>query len=233
MRPDKLVVLALRRTRALLLQERRCQALSVGEVARLNTREAYDLVYGRDDLLAQYLEAGRLAFYEEVADYCAQLVAQHHRRASLRVVDLGCGTGHLLFTLWQRLRSRLSVELWGIDHAFSGIERAKELLPQSRLLVADIYSSQLPSDYFDLVLCTETLEHLHSPEKAVTEIIRICNHSGRAVITVPDGERDHWEGHVNFWTASEFRAFLSPHGPCEITLIHDDRVLRATLLNRL
>lgn len=144
---------------------------------------------------------------------------------------MGCGTGHLLFSLWQRVRPRLSVQLWGIDHAAAGIGRAKELLPESKLIVADIYSNQLPSHYFDLVLCTETLEHLHCPETAVSEMIRICRRSGRVVITVPNGERDHWEGHVNFWTASEFLAFLSPYGPCEITSVDDDRVLRATLLN--
>jgi ubiquinone/menaquinone biosynthesis C-methylase UbiE len=124
------------------------------------------------------------------------------------------------------------VELWGIDHAPSGIRQAKKLLSESKLIVADIYTNPLPSEYFDLVLCTETLEHLDSPDKALSEILRICACPGRAVITVPNGETDHWGGHVNFWTASELRAFLSPYGPCEITLVHEGRILRATLLNR-
>jgi SAM-dependent methyltransferase len=231
MRPDKLIRSALRRVKTPRWHERERNSLSVGEVARLNTREAYDLIYRSEDLLAQYLEAGRLSFYEEVADYCAQLLAHHRRQACVRVVDVGCGTGQLLLSLWQRVAPKQSVELWGIDYAPSGIERAKKSLPESKFLVADIYISPLPSRHFDLVLCTETLEHLDAPDAALREMLRICARSGRAIITVPNGEIDHWDGHVNFWTESEFGEFLSPYGLCEITLIHDDRILRATLVN--
>lgn len=233
MRPDRLIPLPLRK----LSRHFRCQIryppLSASEVAGFNTKEAYDLLYRRDDLLAQYLEPDRLAFYEEVADYCAELVERLQSPEPLRVADLGCGTGHLLSSLWQRLSPSSSLELWGLDYAPSAIERAKQLLPEAKLIVRDVYDNQLSSDYFDLVLCMETLEHLSCPERVVREMVRICSPFGMIVITVPNGAKDRWEGHVNFWAQSELSEFLSPYGVCEIVSVNNDRNLRALLLKGL
>ena len=204
----------------------------VAEVTKSNTKDAYDLVYRRADLLAQYLEPARLAFYEEIADYCVQVIDSKHPRSAspFRIVDLGCGTGHLLHSLWQRLNRRLPVELWGIDYAPSGTYRARNLLPQARLLVADIYNNPLPPGFFDLVLCVETLEHLHFPAKAVSEMVRLCKPFGKIVITVPDGAKDNFGGHLNFWRASELEEFLAPYGLREIVSVASGIALRGLLV---
>ncbi len=45
--------------------------------------------------------------------------------------------------------------------------------------------------YFDMVLCTEVLEHTLNPFKAVAEISRILKVGGKAFITVPFNFRVH------------------------------------------
>ena len=75
-----------------------------------------------------------------------------------------------------------------------------------------IYDLDLGGEQFDLVLATEVLEHLRRPAEALMALRVLCAPGGRVVITVPDGARDDWEGHVNFWSEDELRVFLSSAG---------------------
>jgi len=60
--------------------------------------------------------------------------------------------------------------------------------------VADICatnSSIIPSEHFDIVVCTEVLEHTLQPFQAVKEISRILKFGGIALISVPYNFRIH------------------------------------------
>lgn len=199
---------------------------SAETVTRANTREAYDLLYSRDDLLRQYLEASRLAFYEEVAEYCASFCGS-------RIVDLGCGAGHFLHALKGRIQSSgRQAQLYGIDHSHAAIRRASRLLVDGRFTVGDILATDYESDFFDLVLSIETFEHLSRPDLALEEAARICRPSGAIVLTVPNGDLDRWEGHLNFWNSTQFRAFLAQNPQLEVgelLLIEHGRSLLACL----
>lgn len=50
--------------------------------------------------------------------------------------------------------------------------------------IADAHDlSVIPSQSFDIVLCTEVLEHLHSPHKAIAEFKRILKPGGLLILT--------------------------------------------------
>ena len=193
---------------------------SAGAVTRKNTLAAYNRVYASDRLLHEYLSPERLEFYEELATIFAPL-------APKRLIDVGCGTGHLLrFTVDQMAVA--PERIVGVDHSEDGIHKARELLPSATWIVSDLYDLPL-SEQFDLVLCTEVLEHLDEPGRAADQLLRLCAPGGRVAITVPDGAQDDWEGHVNFWDESQLRAFLTPSGLTAIDRIEDDRALLAWL----
>ena len=193
---------------------------SAAAVTKRNTREAYEAVYASDRLLADYLTTERVVFYEELAEIIAPL-------APRSVVDVGCGTGDLLRLLVERSASPPE-RVVGIDHAEAGISRAGESLPSATWIVGDIYDLELDEE-FDLVLCTEVLEHLTEPARAVEELRRICGPGGRVLITVPDGAQDSWDGHVNFWSESDLEAFLASHGLAGVARIDEGRTLLAWL----
>jgi 2-polyprenyl-3-methyl-5-hydroxy-6-metoxy-1,4-benzoquinol methylase len=117
----------------------------------------------------------------------------------------------------------------GIDHSEAGLRRARALLPSATWRVEDVYDLSLDGERFELVLCTEVLEHLHDPERVVRVLRSLCAPDGRVVVTVPDGARDSWEGHVNFWDENELRAFLTPHGLRGIECIEGGNTLLAWL----
>jgi 2-polyprenyl-3-methyl-5-hydroxy-6-metoxy-1,4-benzoquinol methylase len=174
-------------------------------ITRKNTRRAYERVYSDDALLGEYLAPERVEFYREVAEACA---AWRPRS----VIDVGCGTGNLLHAIVERTSPGRVV---GVDHARAGIARARQLVPSGEFQVVDLKKLNL-NETFELVLCTEVLEHLADPEEAVRVLVRLCADTGAIVVTVPDGAEDTWEGHRNFWTESELQEFLTPYGTVEV-----------------
>jgi ubiquinone/menaquinone biosynthesis C-methylase UbiE len=200
------------------------------DVVKANTKEAFDFFYNQKDFIAQrYLEPDRLALYELVAEYCAAILTLYDVGGTVHVVDIGCGTGHMLRALREKLVPKHDVELSGIDFSSVAIGTAKKLLPTADFSVQDIYENSLPSDFFDLVLSIETLEHLHRPIEAVRELLRVCKPGCSVVVTVPNGDKDTWDGHVNFWSLSQFRELLSSYGAVDIRLVQDDTVIVAAL----
>jgi len=180
---------------------------SVKNVARANTLESFEEIYKSPDLLDEYLGPDRLSFFEEIAERCAAFEPR-------RVIDVGCGTGHLLAAILRRVPAVES--LVGVDYAAAAIERLKEVVPQARGYVSSVYDLDLGDEPFDLVVCTEVLEHLDRPADALESLRRLCAPGGRIVVTVPDGDRDDWEAHVNFWNAQELEAFLATAGPTSV-----------------
>lgn len=204
-----------------LRELRKRRERSARSVTRRNDRKAYERLYASPDLLTDYLRPARLRFYGEVADVCAEL-------APRSIVDVGCGTGHLLAAVLERAGQ--STDVVGIDYAESAIARARELLPSVEWRVGDIYA--LPRDLderFDLVLCTEVLEHVERPTEALERLGRLRAPAGRLVLTVPDGTLDDWEGHVNFWSEDDFRLILEPLGDVSVRHIDEGRTLLAVV----
>ena len=197
----------------------RLAARDVKAVTRRNTRRAYEKLFGRDELLDEYLGPERLMFYEEVAQVCAVFGARH-------VVDIGCGSGHLLRALAARTPNAHFV---GVDFSRNAIRRACKVLPEARWVVGDAYAPPVQEASFDLVLCTEVLEHLDRPRDMLDALARLCTPGGHVVVTVPDGELDAWEGHVNFWSESELASFLARLGHREIQRIDGGRTLLAVI----
>jgi SAM-dependent methyltransferase len=194
---------------------RASRVVSVRDVAAANTRDAFDRLYGSPDLMREYLGPERLAFYDEVATRC---IGDGGFR---RVVDVGCGSGHLLAALLNRMSP--PPLMVGVDEAPQAIERLAEVVPNARGIVASVYDldERLDQASYDLVLCTEVLEHLERPREALDQLRRLRAPEGRLVVTVPDGEIDDYEGHVSFWSIDEFRGLLRHAGSTRVERLAD------------
>ena len=182
------------------------------EVVKSNSRKAFDYFFDQDEFVeTQYLCQARLDFLTYVAEYCVSVAAMIEGKANpLRVIDVGCGTGHLLLALGNRLQQPL--RLYGLDFSDSAIRRSKQLVPNAEFVVASVYEIPSPDDNFDVITCTETMEHLERPKEALEEMFRVLKPGGHLVVTVPDGAKDDWSGHANFWSAEELRHLLLPYG---------------------
>jgi SAM-dependent methyltransferase len=134
-----------------------------------------------------------------------------------RVLEDGCGVGEYLTHL--AAQAQLAV---GLDYEF---ERAQEAHGKVAEVVCGAGEKlPFPSDYFDLVLSHEVLEHVQDDQQAVNEIIRVLKPGGRLILFVPnrgypyETHGIYWKGEYKFgnklfvnYLPRKLRDKLAPH----------------------
>ncbi|MEA2478108.1 MAG: hypothetical protein QOJ07_30 [Thermoleophilaceae bacterium] len=138
-------------------------------------------------------------------------------------LDLGCGDGRLT----PELRARRIV---GADVSDVALARAGRRLTELDVeLVRLTPERALPfaDNSFDLVLCTETIEHVVDVQTLLSEVRRVLAPGGRLALSTPaHGRRtglklflrgfersfDPLSPHVRFFSASSLRAVLDEMG---------------------
>ncbi len=98
----------------------------------------------------------------------------------LSILEAGCGEGH--FTNFLRNVYTTS-EIDAFDVSEKVVKQAKSTLDNINFKVGSIYSIDASEGQYDLVVASEVLEHLETPEKAFGELMRVS--SAFVLITVP------------------------------------------------
>lgn len=138
------------------------------------------------------------------------------------ILDVGCGEG---FTLVSLRRNKIGKFLEGIDYSKDSIVLGKRMYPNLNIKQGNIYKLSYPTNSFDLLVCTEVLEHLQDPTKAIRELVRVSKKY--IVFSVPNEPffilanllrgkylktlGNHPE-HINHWTNGGFKKFLRKNG---------------------
>lgn len=180
------------------------------DVAALNTPAALDHFWSLPEQQpgGAYWH-GRLDLYHVVAEYLGHFV---HEGQPTRVLDVGCGPGHLLAEL-VRMYPDYPVSLTGVDYALSAVEQAQRLVPRASFVVADILSGAwAPCGVYDVVTACEVLEHQTDPAAFLECLLRLVRPGGHVALTVPNGVNDRCKAHVQRWSSGELAAFLEPFG---------------------
>jgi ubiquinone/menaquinone biosynthesis C-methylase UbiE len=97
-----------------------------------------------------------------------------------KILDVGCGTGHLAAEL-----ARRGFDTWGTDLSAGMVDYARQHYNPDRFQVADIERIPFPDNYFDGIVCLGVMEYLGSDEPALREMRRVLKPGGHAVITTP------------------------------------------------
>jgi len=106
----------------------------------------------------------------------------------MKILDVGCGAGHYLKSLIDRLDE--NVNYTGIDITEHYIEKAKKAFKDYRFFIDDIYSIGFKDESFDIVMCNNVIFHLPPfPVEAISELLRVS--SNYVVIRVPIAKRNY------------------------------------------
>jgi len=109
---------------------------------------------------------------------------------NVMIADLCCGAGNLLINICKNRRDAIGV---GVDFSLSAIKlavnRAKnENVRNMHFIVGDIEHLSLRYHTFDIILNTETIEHLASRVevlRAIAEMTQTLKVNGRIIISCP------------------------------------------------
>ena len=100
------------------------------------------------------------------------------RGDGLRILDVGCGTGHHLAQL-----ARRGFEVAGIDASPQMLEEARTNNPGADVRLADVEELPFDNASFDFVLCIEVLRYMRDSEPTIHEIARVLKPGGRVLAT--------------------------------------------------
>lgn len=113
----------------------------------------------------------------------AAISAHGARMPAGRAMEYGPGSGIYLPILACHFAEVLAAD---VEQAYlSGIQSLASEVAGLRLVVDDVQDSVFEENSFDLLLCSEVLEHVEQPERALETLHRIVRPGGIAVVTTP------------------------------------------------
>lgn len=106
------------------------------------------------------------------------------------MLDLGCGEGRHIFGVMEKFPDLkcigLDPHIESLDKAFEGLKFLESISnTKTNFLSGSAYSLPFSDDSFDLVVCSEVLEHLHDYKDAIKEINRVLKPGGQFLASVP------------------------------------------------
>lgn len=127
------------------------------------------------------------------------------------ILDVGCASGWFLSRIHKRYPK---ADCSGIDVYKKAVEYGKKKYLKLKLFYGDAHKMPFENNSFDIVICTEVLEHVVSPEKVLKEIERVLTKDGIAIIEMDTGNflfKAAWYWWTNLrrgvWRDSHIHAF--------------------------
>ncbi len=142
-----------------------------------------------------------------------------------RVLDVGCGRGRHAHALATRGVTAIAIDL-DFDDVAATRNGFALFTPEggSGAAQANAYRLPFPDHAFDVVVCSEVLEHLHDYQRAVSEMARVLKPGGVLAVSVPRGwpEAICWRlsqeyantpgGHVRIFKAGALKTDIEREG---------------------
>lgn len=136
-------------------------------------------------------------FYDSIADKWDTFIHKAETRKRMTVVfehllggvdlknrrflDVGCGLG-----LFSARALELGAAVTGVDVGANLVKRCRLKLPDASFSVSSALELCFGDGQFDVVLCTEVIEHTEDPRLAVAELLRVLKPGGYLALTTPN-----------------------------------------------
>jgi len=124
-------------------------------------------------------------FLEEVVPSLVEL-GLHLKRfliSKLKIIDLGCGDGRLIYALYKKGFLFDKDEVWGVDISSVRIKRLRSTMPFIRCRTLNALNArELPNSSFDFIICSQLIEHVNDA-LLLHEIKRLLKNNGLAYIS--------------------------------------------------
>ena len=178
-----------------------CPSIPSRAAGRERDSSEYDLIWSDKQFIrTTYLNDKRKELYRSLLEFADEIQLFN---GVVSIADVGCGPGYLLGMVSERYRRR---RLVGLDFSSAVLDAARDICKGAEFRLQDIYDPL--EEKFDLLFCTEVIEHLLYPARAIENLLSAAN---KIVITIPDGRKDTSGAHINFWSIESWKVFLEAY----------------------
>ena len=159
-----------------------------------------------DSEIENSVKAAKLEYEKEpMKDFYKNKIAGYHSRLRVkkllmeigdirgkRVLDIGCEAGYVAF----KLLAKHPKEFYGIDivdEALKEFKRKIEKVKEKRkidtkIVLKKAFLQKMPfkEDFFEIIVCTEVIEHAPNIDKGFKEMSRVLKKGGKLFLTFPN-----------------------------------------------
>jgi len=134
-----------------------------------------------------------------------------------RLLDIGCGSGEFLNQM-----KNFGWEVYGVEINQESTDMGNK--QGLNIFCGELGGADFPQNYFDVVVLSQTLEHVYSPGSYLDKIHRLLKEDGLLIIGVPNISclESHifgrnWHAlevprHLHFFTVPSLRRYLEKYG---------------------
>ena len=124
---------------------------------------------------------GRLSMYWFARRYYAAMVRRYAPRPRGRLLEMGCGLGHLLGLLQD------DFECTGVDLAGYCVEQSRLNAPRARAVLLDAGDlSAFEDGSYSVVVALHLVEHLPDPSATLRDVTRLLEPGGLLLLATPN-----------------------------------------------
>ena len=122
--------------------------------------------------------------FDRVVEILSSLIISYSQAGVVHILDLGCGDGIYEQMLDDRLLKNVIFD--GLDISRQQIKKAQKYFRKLFCVNLDHQPIPVANHSYDIVICSELLEHLFFPEKTLFEARRVLKKDGKLLITIPN-----------------------------------------------
>ncbi len=129
--------------------------------------------YQKSNFLQRFWHAGKLRTITKLVSFDPETI-----------LDVGCASGHFLYDISIIFPNSSCT---GVDIYNRAVSYGKKKYHNINFYIGDAHKLPFANKAFDLVLCTEVLEHVQEPEKVLFELKRVIKKDGSIIIELDSG----------------------------------------------
>ncbi len=138
-------------------------------------KDHMEKLYSSKNPLIKYVHMGRLK----------KIIGLIPKRKNMKILDAGCGEGQLLSMVLKKF-GLSNLKLYGTDITSISLESAKKRIENAEFSLQDLRNLDYKDEFFDLIMCTEVIEHIPEYKKVLKEFERILKKGGILIISFPN-----------------------------------------------
>jgi len=128
--------------------------------------------------------------YATLEKILAKLLQKAESEKPIRIMDIGCQIGHDIFKLSERFQS-YNIQWFGCDInpdflKICNLRKAIHTNHQFRFFISKIECFSCKFQQFDIVICSEVLEHIENLGAALVNIAGIMNRTAYFIMSTPN-----------------------------------------------